>query len=207
MLKAVSNILYDLPPTTWDQIQLINTTQLPIGATVKATDLSMHTFVWDGSNWQSLNGGLISIGSSRTQVALSGSISTAFQVAYAITLPANLVGTTGRLMIRPKVSFTASTNQKEVRLLDGGGSTLANALVTSASIVGINGELSATFETQTSFTRVLTNSANNPYAGLLTSTVTIDTGVSRTINLGILISSTSESAIFYGYDAYVERRT
>lgn len=196
-----------IPSRTWANILAIASTSLKSGMTCRASDLSLHTFIWDGSNWQSLNGAPIKVGSSRTQVTLSGATSTSAQAAYSVIVPAKLVGTGGRLIVKSKCSFTASTNSKEIWMRDSAaGVTLANAVSTSATIYGINGELSATFETTTSSARVLTQSANHPYAGNLATTLTIDTTIDRTIIVGCTIASTSESVVFYGYDLYAERR-
>jgi len=192
-----------LPATTWANILLLNTTGLASGTTVRATDLGLHTFIWDGSNWQSLNNAPIKVGSSRTSVTtgVAGD-----SVAYSFSIPGSLLGNGGRITIYPKVSFTASANTKEVWLKDTALTNIvASAIGSGTSVVGLTGPMDCVFESTSSMARVLTKAASLPYANVIGSSLTPDTTVSRSYSLGITLVS-GDTSTFYGYDAYVGRR-
>jgi hypothetical protein len=206
MLRAVSNIIYDLPPATWDQILSLNTTSIPIGATIRATDLSMHQFVWDGSNWQSSNGALIKVGSSRTQTTVLGSTSTSNQIVYTSVLPASLLGNKGALLLKAKAAGAASTNVKGYGIVDlGTTSELGYARSVSTATPFIDADIRAVLSSNSSIMSGLkSNVTSYGYSGSLNS-YTVDFTVSRTINIVSLVQSASESLIMYGYDLYAER--
>lgn len=189
-------------------ILAIPTTSLATGMICRATDLSLHTFIWDGSNWQSLNNALIKISSSRTAVTLSGATSTNDQLAYSISVPAGLMGVGGKIYVDFKMTFgTSSANEKAIALKTITGSyNIANWASTNASYVGMQGRLTAMFESVNSTARVLAT-AGTPYPfGTTGGVYTVDT--SPTLALGIYgkVGNSSESATINQYDLFVERR-
>lgn len=189
-------------------ILAIPTTSLATGMTCRASDLSLHTFIWDGTNWQSLNGAPIKIGSSRTQVTLSGATSTGVQTAYPVTIPANLLGAGGGRIIAEFVSTqTISANEKRIGIYNPVSAWLASdAGLTS---VGVKSRLTVQFNSAAQVLIARNGGAQSsyPYIGVAPALQSVDMTAAFVANISGLVATSGETLTMYGYDMWVERRT
>lgn len=198
-----------LPARVWADILAIPVANLATGMLCRATDLSLHTFIWDGTNWQSSNGAMIKIGSSRTQVTISGSTSVDWQNVYTgITLPAGLVSVGGKLKLDYKIIFgTKSANGKGIRLRSGTATALSARLSASASNQGMQGTLQTMFDSVSSVLVGTDTSGTAEPFYTVGATASVNTAIAVPIYIDAVTYSSAESFTVYGYDLYVERRT
>lgn len=199
-----------IPSRTWANILAIASTSLKAGMICRASDLSLHTFIWDGTFWQSLNNALIKVGSSRTSVTLSGATSTTYQAAYTCSLPAKLLGSGGKLFADVKATFgSQSASQKRIGLMNGGMTVTIMAYdSTSASVAGFDGRLMGMFDTSSSVTRVAgaTSTAGAPFISTNGGAISYDSTVALDISIVGLVANTAEAITILGFDLYAERR-
>lgn len=197
-----------IPSRTWANILAIASTSLKSGMTCRASDLSLHTFIWDGTYWQSLNEAWVHLGSSRTSVTISGSTSIDWQGAYSgIALPANLLGVGGKLRLDYKILFgTKSSNGKGIRLRVGTSTQLIARLSGSAQYQGMSGSLLAHFDSAKSAVIGTDTTGTSLPFYTAASTATADTTTALTLAVDGVAYSSSESITMYGYDLYAERR-
>jgi len=196
-----------LPARAWADILSIATTQLATGMICRATDLGLHTFIWDGGNWQSLNNAPIKVGSSRTQVTLSGATTTSPQTAYPVTIPANLLGVGGGRIIAEFVSTqTSSANEKRIGIYNPTASWLASdAGITSS---GMKSRLTVQFNStaQVLIARNGGVQSSYPYIGVAPALQSVDTTAAFVANITGLVATSGETLTIYGYDLWIERK-
>jgi hypothetical protein len=192
-----------LPARAWADILSIATTQLATGMICRATDLGLHTFIWDSSNWQSLNNSLIKVGSSRTQV--TGALTS--NLIYSPVVPANLLGSGGRLICEVQATYTSSANAKNLYIANSVGTLLASARCAAAGVLGVKARFVTMLNGSGSMLALLNSAGtlSDPFYSSTPVGVTFDQSISQTLNISLAQGAT-EAFTAYGYDMYVERR-
>lgn len=192
----------EIPSRTWANILAISSTSLKAGMTCKASDLSLHTFIWGGTYWQSLNGALIKVGSSRTSVTTSTVGDTTL---YTPTVPANLLGSGGKVFAEFELVSLATANIKKVSIRTSAASQIAAIRWGSTSALGVKSKLVAQMNGKSAFYGFTnTGTLGEPWFSD-SAAVAFDSTVSNTLSL-VLSLSAAEATTVYGYDIYVERR-
>lgn len=191
-----------IPARTWANILAIASTSLKAGMTCRASDLSLHTFIWDGSYWQSLNEANILLSTSRT--AVTGS---ATGITFAtVTIPAGLMGAKGAMRVMVETSYTADTTAKHLYLAYNGTYPLAGARSTTA-VTGVKADLRSTLNGSGSLNALLNSASNlsDPFYSSTAATVYFDQTTSKSVTIQ-LAQAAAVSATMLSYDFFIERR-
>jgi len=192
-----------LPARAWADILAIPTTSLATGMICRATDLGLHTFIWDGSNWQSLNNAPIKIGSSRTQV--TGALTS--NLIYSPVVPANILGAGGRIICEVQATYTSSVSAKNLYIANSVGAMLASARCAATGVLGVKARLVTMLNGSGSMLALLNSAGvlSDPFYSSTPAGVAFDQSVSQTLTI-TLAQGAAETFSAYGYDMWAERR-
>ena len=204
-----------LKARTWAQLVATATTGLPVGASCNVSSLGYQEFVWDGTNWRPAQGFATIAqvnGSVATPVATLSAV-TAGQFTPTITVPAKLIKSNSKLVVRATVRKIGANATAVLNVKLGTAGTTADGTVFSDTIANVtnqdvHGAIAATFGTgTTSFTS--TNKAGIAgYAQAAAVTADVSTNVNTQVDMKVSFSiasaSASDSFALIGYHVYIE---
>ena len=172
---------------------------VPIGTEASVSDCGGAIAVAGVSGWAFRP---IEIFNSVTQVALSGTTSTAEQTAYTCTIPASLLGVKGKLLVLTNVeSSVISANAKYLRIRYGGTQLdFGSFLSTTRQFCIDSGFRNLAVNSQ----KCLTQGCAKGPTTAVTQTAAIDSSVNQAFAVSGQLVNTAESLTFYGCSVVIQ---